>query len=886
MTRLRTVAAKLRGLANRRRLERELKLELASHLDEATADFEKQGLAPDEARRAALRSFGGVSQAVESHRDARGWPSADSLLRDARRAVRLIRRSPAVAAAAMLSLGLGMGGTTTMFSLLNGLMLRPLPVRDPDRLVLITAGDEHNSWKMPVWEHLRSRSDVFDGLFAWDRRPVDLSERGESQTAGALLVSGSFFEVLGLQPAVGRLIDRSDDVQGGGRNGPMAVISHAFWQRYFAGAPDVVGRLLRINGTAFQIAGVTPRGFLGPEVGLSFEVALPLSIAPLLEPESPPNQALGNLWLTFMGRLKSGQDAAGATAALHAVMPAVLEAAYDPLPSYMRPPGMAATLGKPRVEPAPGGPSLLRERYDRPVATVTAIALVVLAIACVNLAHLFLARGEGRRRELAIAMALGATRARLVRQLAIEGLVLAAAGSLIGLAIAFWAAPVLIRELSPLGSATVDLHLDWRMLAFAATVAITTAFCFSLAPALRVTRFGLSVPTAFGSAHHAPRHSRLTSTLMAVQVGLALVMTVSATLLAGSFARLQQRGFGFDPDAVLMMNVRLTGSATGLDDRSARYRRILDAVNAMSQVTSAADANVTTLTPGHMTSTVSRADEPVPAGEQRVLALNVTPRWFATMGIGIRAGRDYTWQDENADVIVINQSLSRQFFGDENPVGQRLRAGRRTQTVIGVVDDAVYRSGREGAVPTAYLLSTLGYGILSIRPANGDRGGLRDAVIEAITGVDPQVRVRATPLADFARATVATERLTAALAGFFGALALGLSAIGIYGVMTYAVSRRTVELAIRRALGATSADLTSRVLGRSFAIVAAGVMTGTIASVWLTPVLAPLLYGVEPRDVTTFLAAAAVLSLVALAASWLPARRAARLSPALLLRDG
>jgi hypothetical protein len=287
-----------------------------------------------------------------------------------------------------------------------------------------------------------------------------------------------------------------------------------------------------------------------------------------------------------------------------------------------------------------------------------------------------------------------------------------------------------------------------------------------------------------------------------------------------------------------------------------------------------------------MTTTVTGVGMPDAADAPRVFAVNVTPRWFQTMGIGIWAGRDYTWQDENSDVVVINTSLSRQLFGDDVPIGQPVRVGRRAHTVIGVADDAVYRSAREGAPPTAYLLSTLGYGILSVRPANGDPALVRDAVMATITRIDPQVRIRSTPLGDFARATVATERLTATLAGFFGALALGLSAIGIYGVMTYAVGRRMVELAIRRALGATGADLTGRVFGRSLAILAAGLALGTVASLWLTPLLAPLLYGAGPRDVPTFVSAAAVLTLVALAATWLPARRAAGLNPAMLLRDG
>jgi hypothetical protein len=269
-----------------------------------------------------------------------------------------------------------------------------------------------------------------------------------------------------------------------------------------------------------------------------------------------------------------------------------------------------------------------------------------------------------------------------------------------------------------------------------------------------------------------------------------------------------------------------------------------------------------------------------------VFALNVTPGWFETMGLRVSAGRAYSWSDTDADgVIVVNQSLGRQFFGSESPIGLTLRTARRQYAVIGVVDDVVYQSAREGAPPTVYFLSSFGYGNLSVRATSGDPARLRDAVIETVTRTDPHVRVAAVPLSAYARATVAAERLTAALAGFFGVLALGLSAIGIYGVMTYSVSRRQVELAIRRALGATSADLWSRVIGRSLRILAGGVVLGTAASYWVTGFFAPLLYGVGPRDITTFLGAVAVLSAVAVTATWLPARRAARLDPAILLRD-
>jgi len=323
MRSLRVVASRVRALIRGRRLDDDLQDEIASHLDEATEEFVQQGLSPAEARRAARRSFGGVAQAIELHRDARGWTWLESMLRDARRAIRLLRRSPAVTAAAVLSLALGIGGTTTMFSLLNGLVLRPLPVPSPEHLAVIMSGDEIHNWKLEVWEQLRDRTDLFDGVFAWDARGLETAERGESRPVSALLVSGSTFEVLGLEPRLGRLLRRTDDMEGS-VDGPVAVISDRFWRRHFGGSPDVVGRTLRLNGLALTIVGVTPASFLGLEVGAAFDVAVPMAIAPLLDPDSPRDMALRNLWLAIMARLKPDQDAADATAALRGAMPAAL----------------------------------------------------------------------------------------------------------------------------------------------------------------------------------------------------------------------------------------------------------------------------------------------------------------------------------------------------------------------------------------------------------------------------------------------------------------------------------------------------------------------------------------------------------------------------------
>lgn len=882
---LRALVWRIRSLFTSRRLDRDLRREIQSHLDEAAEEFARDGLSPEEARRAALRSFGGVTQAVETYRDMSGWPGLESIVRDVRRAIRLLRRSPAVSAAAALSLALGMGGTTTMFALLNGLVLQPLPVRAPEQLVAVIGGEETSNWKMPVWEQMRDQVDLFDGLFAWSSRSLDRSERGESQPVSALLVSGSMFDVLGLEPQIGRLLQPTDDVTGGGEHGPAAIISDRFWRREYGGAPDVVGRTLRVNGASLVVVGVAPATFFGPEVGRTFDVAVPLAAAPLLQPDTPPQMVFGNLWLSIMARLKPGHDLIHATTALHAAMPPILTAADA---TIRLPDQLKRMLATPRIVPAPGGPSSVRDQYAQSVTTVTAIAVLVLLIACVNLASLFVARGESRRREFAIALALGATRARLVRQLLIEGLVLSVVGALAGVAIATVAAPLLIHELSGAYQVvTLDIPVDWRLLAFTGGSVVVTTLLFGLAPALRVTRLTPNATLAGATPTGlSPRDGRMNGALVMLQVGLSLILTVSAALLVGTFVRLQHRDLGFDPAAVLSLNVSLKPSAARPDTDAIRHRSILEAVEAMPGVAAAAFANVTPMTRGRMLTTVSTTEGISTGAEREVFALDVTPGWFATMGITLRTGRDFSWNDESRRDVVVNRALARLLFDEEHPIGSTLRSPRSLHVVIGVVDDAVYRSAREGAPPTAYFLSTTaGYGGLHIRSATGDPVGLRAAAIDIIIRTDPDVLISAVPLSDVARATLAAERVTAILAGFFGVLALTLAAVGTWGVMAYGLSRRRTELAVRRALGATSANLTRHVVRRNLTIVAGGVAIGAATGVGLSGFLAPLLYGVGPRDVTTFIAAAAVLFCVAFLATWIPARRAARHDPASLLRE-
>jgi predicted permease len=881
---LRDFWARSLAIFYRTRRDQDFDEELAAHIAIATDEAVARGARPDEARRLALAKFGGLDAAREIHRDARGWPLLESVVRDVQRAIRLLRRSPIVTAAAVTSLALGMGGVTTMFSILNGLVLRPLPVRAPGQLVALVAGDEYANWKLPVWEQMRDRTDLFDGIFAWELTTLDLAERGESRPVTAYLVSGAFFDVLGVVPRLGRLLSAADDL-GAGQDGRVAVISEAFWRRQFGGAPSVIGTPLQLNGATLRIVGVMPESFFGLEVGRSIDVVVPLADARLLGPDN----SRSNVWLSVMARLKQGQNATAAGAALRAAMPGILTVAGPAMAAIYMPLESHAMFKVARVEPAPAGLSSLRDQFERPIVTVTAIAVVVLMIACLNIANLLHARGDTRRHEFALAMALGATRTRLIRQLVIESLVLSAVGATLGIGIAAWAGPILVHEFaSPHQNIVLALPIDWRLLSITGVAAVLTAVLFGTAPALRATSLSpnsaLSKSTRMIHGHSA---GRIGVSLVALQVALSLVLTISAALLVGTFIRLDRHDLGFDPVAVLALNVKQKASTTTHATNEARRRRILDAVEGTPGVAAAAFSNIVPLTVGRMTGVLTSPDGSAPQMEREVFAASVTPGWLRTIGIRLVKGRDYSWDDERAGkAIIVNEALARAFFGTRDPIGLTLRARYEgTYTVIGVAGDAVYRSAREGAPPTAYLLSAAGYGTLFVRSATGQLNVLTRRVLETIARTDPDVVVGPTPLSDNARATIARERVTAILAGFFGALAFLLSAVGVCGVMAYSVNCRRTEIAVRRALGATTADITGQVVGRGFRAVVIGVAAGTVASLWASALIAPLLYGVGSHDVRTFAGAAAALGIVSVAAAWIPARRAANLDPAIVLRE-
>lgn len=871
--------------------DRDFADELDAHVAMAIEEEVARGATPQEARRRALAQLGGLTRTREQQRDARGWPALEAIGHDVRDAVRLLQRSPGFAATAVLSLALGIGGTTAIFSILNSLLLRPLPLQAPERLVQLNSGAQRTSWTYPLWEQIRARTDLFDGVAAFSRSnltPVALLDGDAFEPLSVLFVSGEFFGTLGISPQLGRMPGPADDVRGK-QDDLSVVLSDAFWRSRFHADPGVIGRRLTLSRgrTPVTVIGVTPPGFFGLEVGQSFDVAMPLgSIAPLLDVRT-------FWWVSIVARLKQGQSAESASSALQALQSSLRDMTR---PSGLRAEDLDAYLSAPlSATSAATGFSPLRARYGNPLAVMLAAVGLVLLIACANIAHLLLARGDARRHELSVRLAIGASRGRLVRQLLVESLLLAVAGGTLGLLVASWGSQLLVRQLSTSTTAVaLALPLDWRVLSFATITAGVTALLFGLAPALRTTRLAAgSALVEKGRPMAGSSRSRLAHGLVVAQIALSLVLVVGAGLLVRSFATLTRFDLGFDPAPVLEISVRPHPGRQAAPG-GVNLDAAIEAIRATPGVEAASFSDLNAPLSGSQQDNYleNPAGRSMSESERHVFFRNVGSDWFRTMGMRFVAGRDFADLDRPTaqHVAIVNEALVQRLFPGVNPVGQTIREVGPPERpapllrIVGVVNDAIYNSVREGAPPTVYRFQPVASNLL----VRVDRGGVESidrAVTAAVTAAEPSLLTSSRPLAARVRAMLARERLVSMLSGFLATLALLLAGVGVYGVVAYAVSRRRREIAVRRALGATDATIARLVLGRSAWLVASGVSIGLVVSFWLTGFLRPLLYGLQARDTATFVAAALALAVVGVIAGWSPTRRARRIDPAVVLRE-
>ena len=830
-------------------------------------------------------------------------------MHDLQLAVRGLWSTPIVSLVAVLSLALGIGANTAIFSLVNSLLLRQLPVADPQQLVTVTSSTalSHGltsglGWSYAMWERFAPLSGEFAGAFAWTAAEFNFADGGEIQPANGVFATGEFFSTLGVPVLRGRTFTRADDVRGGGADGPVAVISHGLWQRRFQGREDALGSRLAIDGVPFTIVGITGPGFHGIEIGQQFDVALPLATEPLVHGKRSIVDSDRSLFLAVMLRLKANQTREAATATMRTLQRAILgvgDVDLAELPPFLTEPYTlvpAATGSADR--------SGLRRGYTRPLLTLFAIVALVLLVACANIANLLLARATARRHELSIRVALGAPRWRLARELLVESFVLAGAGTIVGSAVALWGSRLLVRELSSsINPVALDLAIDWRMAAFTASVTVVTAVVFGTAPAFHATRatplealkeHGRTTPPITWAA----RGAGVSSLVLSLQVALSLVLVVGAGLFVKTFGRLAHVPLGFDADRILVVSVETararvdtTGSSAPVN-RVAFYQRL---VNEVWKVPGVANAAGSAITPLSSASQALLFNQP-----GMVMEHLVTPAWFDTYGTHLQSGRDFDSLDYEAapPVVIVDQTFVNRFFPDKPAIGQTVNArscGQRGCLVVGVVGDAIFGSPRHGMRPTIYrpMTQTATVGPpgksdfnISVR-ADGATppSALAPSVRATLNAVDNNLAFSFRTLDDDVEAVLGQERLVAMLSGFFGVLALLLAALGLYGVTAYLVCRRETEIGIRMALGAAPSGIVRLVLSRVSILIAGGLVVGTAASLWLSRFVAPLMYGLEPRDPATFAGAVVTLAIVGVLAGAIPAYRASRIEPSHLLRN-
>jgi predicted permease len=741
---------------------------------------------------------------------------------------------------------------------------------------------------------------MFDGAMAWATDRFDLARGGEARMIDGIWASGSFFDVLGVIPIVGRPLGGADDRRGGGPDGPVAVISYDFWQREFGGAMEAVGRTLTLNRVPFTIVGIAPSGFFGPDVGRTFDVIIPLGTEPLVRGQDTWLDGHWTWWLNIIVRLKPGQTIDAAQAALDAVRSQIREAT---MPPSIRPGDVDTYLTEwLTLSPAATGRSPLRARYQRPLVTLQVVVGLVLLVACANIANLLLARAMVRRHELNLRLALGAPRWRLAQQLLIESFVLASAGAAGGLLFARWTGRAIVAGLStPSNLVFLDLTPDWRVFAFTTAVTVLTALVFGTVPALRASRTApmASMKDGARTFSSAGKYG-LANALVVGQVALSLMLVVVAGLFVRTFVSLATRPLGLRADHVLVVDIAAPQTQFRETDRAPLFEQVRAAVASMPGVAQSAMSRMPPITGGQVWNTrVNVEGAPPLTDRQRTTLVNaITPQWFATIGTPLIAGRDFSEGDRlgSPPVAIVNQAFARQFGLSGTPVGRvilRREPGATRDVpvhIVGVAADAVYRVLRDPFpatmyVPLAQEERANARIVLSIRSSAARPAALARSIETAIAGVNRDLVLTFRPLTDQINATLIQERLLATLSGFFGGLALLLAGLGLYGVTAYGVSCRRSEIGIRMALGAAPAGVIRLVLSHVFILILLGIVAGAVLSAWMSRFVATLLYGTEPRDPATLAASVLVLACVALFAGWLPARRAARLDPAEVLRE-
>jgi len=892
-----------RNLRHRDRVDHDLDAEVRAVFDILVDEKIRAGLTPQAARRAATLELGRVDSIQQQIREERAGSSIDALLKDIRYGARMLRANKGFTFVVVLSLAVGIGANSALFSVANALLLRALPVPQPEQLRMVRFQSRlpiAPRFSYPFFEQLRAGFPRPDGVAAMSRvtRARLRSASGDAESASLQLISGEFFAVLDLRPQAGRFFSRDDDRTMGGH--PVAVISDAFWHRRFNGAADALGRELTLNSVRFTIVGVAPPGFTGAWLESPVDVWVPAMMqadvrymqnfsatnADFLKPWIPLD---GIRWLELIVRAERSDGPE--FAALNAVFrPALLreaDAVQDPEQRKL-------TLDRHLIiQPFSHGTSALRNQFRAPLFALMAMVGLLLLITCANTANLLLARATARQREMAVRLSIGASRGRIINQLLTESLLLAALAALVGLAIAPLAGELLVRMTIGVdtGPLPFSVSVDSRVLAFTAGITLMTSLLFGFAPAWRATDISLS--TALKATGRTTPHGArlsLSKVLVVSQVALSLLLAVGAGLFVRSFSNLTTLPLGFNPQ-VLWVPINPSVGGYQLAELPGLYARVIERVEALPGVESATIAMCGIMTGCRSASDgISVAGYTSQPGEQMLIQVNrVETSYFSTVGMTLVAGRDFTPQDSVAKrpIAIVNEAMVRRYFKDRNPLGERFGEGVPNTDIVGVVRDARVNTVREAATPMVFYPfdPTPSYvGSMHVR-TTADPETTAAAVRKALQELEPNLPVdRIVPISDLAAATLRQERLIARLTTVLGLLALGLSCLGLYGLMSYAVKQRTAELGVRFALGAPRPRVLWMVFRESLTLMIAGIAIGVPLVAAASRLVGTMLFDVTATDPAIVGGAMLVLLLVGATSSYLPSWRASRVDPLTALR--
>jgi predicted permease len=861
--------------------------EVRFHRDRLIEDYMAGGMDRTEAERRAFLEFGNLAQIEEAVRDVRGRRLAD-LAEDLRYTLRTLRRNPGFSIVAVLSFALGIGANAAIFTLINAVMLRTLPVKEPDRLVrltrLLSSGPQQGrpgSVSYPLFEYFRDNVTSISGAFAQGAFDQAIVIDGEDEFVTADVVSSGYFAVLGIDAAVGRLFGSGDDLLS--PPAPAAVITDRYWQRRFGRSPSAIGKTFTARDRTFTIVGVTPPSYEGASPGRVPDLVVPL----LLMMSDTQRMSTDFNWLHPMARLKPGATVDQANAEVQVLFGAFVQsqaarAAEKERAGILRQRAVALS--------APDGLNPIRDNIAQPLLILMGIVGLILMLACVNLSGLLLARAAARQREISIRLAIGAGRGRLVRQFLTESLVLASLGGGVGLAMAGWFSARLFMLFMSGREVVLSVAPDWRVLAFTCAVSLLSCCAAGLVPALQAVRVNVNPALKEVRAHG---HGRLGKALVVAQLAISMVLLVGATLFVGTLVKLYAVDRGFDSDGVLVVNVR-TSRPYPAPRVKAVQRALLERLQAVPGVRSASATAMLPVSGNLWDRSVQvegyrfRLDEPEQVGFNVI-----APSYFATLGTPLLAGREFSDRDANTapKVTIVNESFARYFFGNESALARRVTSVNVTYEIVGVVRDAKYQNIRDGMIKTMYIpwmqrddAQPSSYSYLA-RVVSGDPMRLVPGLDRVIREADPALRLRtARSYAAIVDQSIGTERILATFGAFFGALALLVAALGMFGVLAFQVARRTNELGVRMALGASRRAMMGLILRDVVVMVVAGVSIGAGVALLLTGLAAKILFGLTPTDPSVFAVAASVLAVAAVLAGWLPAVRASRVDPLVALR--